>query len=223
MQVFRHVNSIFTSNTYLLSEKTDKRIYAVDPGSDSKAVLDWLKNNNRLLAGIILTHAHHDHIYGINDLLVGFPDAKLYVTQKMITPLLSAKANMSEYMERPLTLNTSYLSNIKILIENGKLLLWNKVGIYVLNTPGHTIDSITFRIDNYVFSGDSLIPGMRIVYRKKAGGDPVESANSISNIYKTFNEYNVLLPGHGGESNLAESKQVNVFCQLNYNSGFCKI
>ena len=223
MLVFRHVNSIFASNTYILCKKLNKQFYIVDPGSDSKEVLKWLNDHNGKLVGILLTHAHHDHIYGINDLLDRFPESKLYITQKMIEVLLSAKANMSEYMEIPLTLNAAYLSNIEILNESASLLLWNKVGIYVLNTPGHTTDSITFQIDNYVFSGDSLIPGMKNIYRKKTGGDPVESATSINNIYNTFMEHNILLPGHGGEKSLGESKQAKVFCSIKYHTGFCKV
>jgi len=223
MQVFRHVNSIFTSNTYLLYEKPYDHIYVVDPGSDSKEVLNWLNNNHKYLAGILLTHAHHDHIYGINDLIAEFPDAKLFVTHEMIRLLMSAKDNMSEYMETPFTLNASYLGNIEIVNGKGMLVRWKKIDILILDTPGHSNDCITFRIDNYVFSGDSLIPGMKNVYRRKTGGDPVKGANSINNIYYTFKDHNILLPGHGGVSTLAESKLVNVFCQLNYNTGFSKI
>jgi glyoxylase-like metal-dependent hydrolase (beta-lactamase superfamily II) len=141
----------------------------------------------------------------------------------MIEFLMSAKANMSEYLGLPFTLNISYLSNIKTLCENSPLLLWNKIKTDVLYTPGHTVDSITFRIDDYVFSGDSLIPGIKTVYRKKSGGDPVVIENSINKIYNTFSENNILLPGHGSEIKLNESKQVNLFDSLNYHSGFCKI
>src|SRR5665648_434309 len=178
MQVFRHINSVFASNTYILSRQIDNRIYVIDPGSDSDAVLDWIDNHNGRLAGIFLTHAHHDHIYGINDLLNSFPDASLYITKEMTTCLSSEKSNMSEYLQRPFTLNTSYLNNIEFLNKNCNTLLWNEIGVYIMYTPGHTNDSITFQIDNYIFSGDSLIPGLKIVYRKKTGGDSLMSANS---------------------------------------------
>jgi len=223
MQVYRHVNSIFTSNTYILTEKTDDRIYVVDPGFDSNEVSKWLKEHNKKLVGIILTHAHHDHIYGLNDLLEEFPEASIYVTHKMVPSLLSAKANMSEYMEIPFILNSTYLKNIVILNEDNQLSLWKNMSVDVIFTPGHTTDSITFLIDKYVFSGDSLIPGIKNVYRKKSGGNSEENIKSINSIYNTFMEYNVLLPGHGAENTLAKSKKVTEFCSLDYQSGFSEI
>ena len=223
MQVFRHVNGVFNSNTYLISQATNNNVYLIDPGSDSIAVLDWLTINSKELVGILLTHAHHDHIYGVNDLLDKFPKAKLYITKEMIEPLLSAKINISAYMENDITLNISYLNNIEFLEENSNLLLWDLVNLNVLFTPGHTIDSITFQINKYVFTGDSLIPGKKTVYRKKTGGNIMLSTDSINKIYNLFTGDNILLPGHGKEFTLNESKCVNEFCSLDWHSGFSLI
>jgi len=223
MQVFRHVNSIFNSNTYLITKSKKNYIYVVDPGSDSKDVLDWLNLNNKQLAGILLTHSHHDHIYGINDLLEYFPNASLYITQKMVEPLFSAKLNMSEYMGKTFTLNKSYYRNIEFLLEMSSSLLWNIVDVYVLSTPGHTVESISFKIDRFVFTGDSLIPGMKTVYRKKTGGNLLDNENSIKKIYNLFVGEKVLLPGHGKEFTLSKSKRVNTFCSLDSFSGFSMI
>lgn len=223
MQVFRHVNSIFASNTYILTNRKSNSIYIVDPGSDADAVLGWLNIHNFKIEGILLTHAHHDHIYGVNDLLNIFPNSKLFVTQNMIGNLTSSKNNISAYMERPFTLNNEYTKNIEILEENCDLYLWNDLQVFILLTPGHTEDSITFQIDKYIFSGDALIPGAKIVYRKKTGGDYMTGKVSVNKIYNKFAEHHILLPGHGKECSLNDSKCINTFQSLNYHLGFYEI
>lgn len=220
MQVFRHVNSVFASNTYLISVKSSEKVYAIDPGSDSEAILEWLTAEGKTLAGILLTHAHHDHIYGINELIKRFPTAKLYVTEKMIKGLLSARENMSEYLQNPWTICASYLDNLEVLVESSNLVLWNKTRVNILYTPGHTEDSITYRMYNYIFTGDSLIPGLRIVFRKKSGGDPLISRASIKRIQDSFPGESILLPGHGRECTLTEAARLIEFRPLISHAGF---
>ncbi len=223
MQVFRHVNSIYQSNTYLLFEIGHNKAYLVDPGSDCFSVISWLHANKVELGSIFLTHAHHDHIYGINYILSLFPRASLYIMNKSIKYLFSAKANMSEYVGRPFVLKPQYQENIKFVFDRDTVKLWDNASAYILFTPGHTDDSMTFQVGNYILSGDSLIPGMKTFCRKRVGGDPISSANSIRRIFFEFANSYILLPGHGKEYTLAESQVVNKYYPLNSESGFCEI
>ncbi|MCX6897054.1 MAG: MBL fold metallo-hydrolase [Verrucomicrobia bacterium] len=220
MQVFRHVNSVFASNTYLIADISSADVYAIDPGSDSEAILEWLTTEGKTLAAILLTHAHHDHIYGINELIKCFPTAKIHVTEKMINGLLSARENMSEYLQNPWTICAPYLDNLEVLVESSSLVFWNRIRVNILHTPGHTEDSITYQIANYVFSGDSLIPGLRIVYRKKSGGDALKSIASIKRIQDSFSGESILLPGHGRECTLTEAARLTEFRPLISHAGF---
>ena len=73
-------NTIFTSKTYILSKKGCEKAWLVDIG-DVEPVLDYLKDRNLSIAGVFITHAHFDHIYGIVSLIEVFPNCKVYVTE----------------------------------------------------------------------------------------------------------------------------------------------
>jgi len=221
MRVFRRPNRIFTSNTYILSKDNKEGIYVVDPG-DSQPIFEWLKLNKTNLTGIFLTHAHFDHIYGLNDLLSEYPTCKLYISTLMIDGLYSEKLNTSKYHEKPYVLNRDFSANISFLEESTRVMLWDENIVTVLFTPGHTIDSITLNINDYLFTGDALIPGVKIFKRNKKTGNE-SSQFSVEKIYSTNPTNSILLPGHGKDYLLGESKSVENFCKLDFGTDFKEI
>lgn len=221
MRVFRHTNLIFASNTYILANKDNDSCYVVDPG-DSQPVVEWLNLHNMGLSGILLTHAHFDHIYGLNDLLDKFPKTSLFITPSMVSGLFSIKLNTSYYHEKPYVLKEIYSDNFIFLQEGNGQMLWDDENIFVLYTPGHTLDSTSIQIGNLLFSGDSLIPGLK-VFRRKNMSDSEAIVRSLEKIYCTFADSIILLPGHGKDILLGESKH-----QINFNisediAGFTEI
>lgn len=89
------VNSLYRSNTYILSTSYDlgNGVWIVDLGDT-----DWLKNyltENVVLRGILLTHTHYDHIYGINDALCLFPNIRIITSEFGKQALCSPKLNYS--------------------------------------------------------------------------------------------------------------------------------
>ena len=73
------VNSIFTSKTYILYKEGCGAAWLVDIG-DVEPVLAFLKEKGLTVAGVIITHGHFDHIYGLPSLVEQFPDCKVYAT-----------------------------------------------------------------------------------------------------------------------------------------------
>ena len=223
MRVFRNVNKILASNTYILSKDNNYNVYIVDPG-DSVVIIDWLISHKKVLTGVFLTHAHFDHMYGINDLLDNYPEASLYVSKLMLDGLFNVRLNTSLYHEQPYVLRDQYLRNIGLLTEGYNFMLWDTHKLFAIYTPGHTKDCVSFRIDIFLFSGDSLIPGKKIFSRKKMS-DNKAIVNSEEKIYNVLDsiEKIILLPGHGKDFLLNESKAVDVFNKLETNDGFTEI
>ena len=60
------------------------------------------------MVGVILTHAHFDHIYGLPELLKQYPNCKIYTNESGRETLANAKKNMSFYHESPVTVDESY-------------------------------------------------------------------------------------------------------------------
>jgi hydroxyacylglutathione hydrolase len=145
VKIEKFVNTIFKSNSYLLDFEGDKGIWLIDPG-DSKPLIQWMIKNNKYLKGIIITHSHFDHIYGINDLYELFPDVKIFSSKEAKEGMLSAKLNSSYYTDYPFVVECP---NICIVEENNNIQLSEKIHARVIYTPGHNNDCISFEIKHY--------------------------------------------------------------------------
>ena len=91
LSIFHITNSIFNSRTYILSDDSDK-VWLVDCG-DVEPLLSIV--GSRKVEGVLLTHAHFDHIYGLPSLLERFPDVLIYTNEWGKRALADAKLNMS--------------------------------------------------------------------------------------------------------------------------------
>jgi len=192
LKVIRFVNSIFTSNSFILYFEGDNVAWVVDPG-DSVPILLWLKKHNKNLRGILVTHSHFDHIYGINDLCDNFPEVEIYASIQAREGMFSAKLNSSHYTETPFVVKCT---NIKIVEEPDKILLTENIYAKVISTPGHNNDCLSFEINQYLITGDALIPGIK-VYTKSKFGDKLHAKKSIVRIFNSYDNKTLICPGHG--------------------------
>jgi glyoxylase-like metal-dependent hydrolase (beta-lactamase superfamily II) len=94
MEITRIINSVFTSNTFVLTEEEENYCWLVDVG-DVGPIIDIV--GNRELKGILLTHSHFDHIYGINKIIERFPNCVVYTSIDGKEGLYSDKYNFSRY------------------------------------------------------------------------------------------------------------------------------
>lgn len=226
MKIFRHTNLVFTSNTYIIADFLQKGVYLIDPGSDSYDIIKWLDDADYYIISTFLTHSHHDHIYGLNDILRKFPNSTLYVSKLSEEGLFSSKKNLSYYNDIPFIYDDVFLKNISFIEDECKLILWDNVELTVIGTPGHTLDSISFYVKNCFFSGDAFIPGKKVHYKKGIGkndnfGPSVE--NSIKRIHHVMNVGSFLFPGHGIEYSKNDLELVNNFNKLEFTNGFFEV
>ena len=156
MNIHTIVNSIFQSKTYILSKKNNKEAWLIDCG-DVNPILEYLKLNKLTLNGILITHTHLDHIYGLNKINSYFPNIKVYTSKEGNKGLYNIKYNLSKFNEQSWTYN---FKNVIELNEQSELYLFDRcIDIYC--TPGHDISCLSYKIESYLFSGDSYIPGFK--------------------------------------------------------------
>lgn len=186
MTITRHINSIFDSNTYILENKSYDYCWLIDIGDAEP----FLKNYN--IKGIFLSHTHFDHIYGINKIIEKFPDCIVYTSKFGNEALFSDKLNLSKYHESPLVFKGD---NIQILNDNDKIELFPNIFLRTIETPGHCQSCLTYYTDDYIFTGDSYIPNMKVVTNLPKGNklQAQESLEKIKNIIGLRTIY----PGHG--------------------------
>ena len=126
------LNQLKANYSYILESKNSSYVSIIDP-AESKSHLDYLKNNNLSLENIFLTHHHHDHIAGVNDILDKYPNTKVY------SPSKSIKSTTDE-IKNDMKINTKINS------------------FHIIETPGHTLDHIILhdKENDYLFCGDTL-------------------------------------------------------------------
>lgn len=159
MEIVKIVNSVFSSNTYILSHEFDERCWLVDCG-DVEPIVDWIQINNKRLIGVFLTHTHFDHIYGLNQIVSLFPDCIIYTSEMGEKGLFSDKLNFSRYN------CSSFIykfDNIIILKNNDTLVLFSNIIMNVFSTPGHDWSCLTYCCGEELFTGDSYLPDYKIV------------------------------------------------------------
>ena len=185
-------------------------MWVVDPG-DTDNVFEWMKIHSKTtISGILLSHAHFDHIYGINEILTRYPQCVVYVANEYgKDALYDAKINRSKYTEEgPITLSDS----AKIQYFPELLELWRGVDMKTIITHGHSDDSVCFIIEDMLFTGDTLIKNVRTVTKLK-GGSVEKMKDSVNTLSELKGRNFKVMPGHG-ESFLLDGYDLSI-CWVN--------
>jgi glyoxylase-like metal-dependent hydrolase (beta-lactamase superfamily II) len=198
MDVKQINNSEFTSNTYVISEAIANWIWLIDIGN-FEGVLKIL-SKDIFVRGVFLTHTHYDHIYEINKLFSSFPDCAVYTSEQGKKGLFSDKLNLSYYHEDPVIFMGS---DVNILHEPDRIELFENIYLETLETPGHSWSCLTYKVENYLFTGDSYIPYAEVVTKLK-GGKKDESKKSLNKIMNNISRDTIICPGHGEMTQIKE-------------------
>lgn len=186
MQLHRQVNSRFNSVTYWFIGHDV--LWIVDPGD-----IDFLNTISANYNGckVLLTHAHFDHIYGIEKVIERVPDAKIYTNGYGAQMLCNPKMNLSKYQDINIDLSV-YKMNIAQVEDRESIT--GTPSVKAIFTPGHSDSCITWVVDDMVFCGDSYIPGVKTV-TNLPGGDR-QLAQESENLIKEISKGKFLCPGH---------------------------
>lgn len=201
LEVTRFVNSRFGSNTFILSHPEHDDVWVVDPG-DTEPVFEWMQNHQKTsVTGILLTHAHFDHIYGVNEIVSKFSDCIVFIANDYGKDALrNSRVNGSRYTdEGPIVIS----ENARIIYYCKTMQLWEGVVMQTINTPGHSDDSQCMLVDRMLFTGDTLIKDVRTVTKLK-GGSVEKLEESIKVIEELKGNSLRVNPGHGDEFELDE-------------------
>lgn len=167
--------------------------WVIDPG-DTESIINYLTEYRLSLKGIFITHYHFDHIYGVNCLLQVFGQIPIYASVKVEEGFGSAKLNGSYYAEIPFTVSCSNLVPVK---QGDCIKLWEGVSVQIHETPGHNDDCLSFEIEGNLFTGDALIPGVKI-HTKSKKANKEQALRSVEWIIGNFPEEMIIYPGHKG-------------------------
>ena len=167
-QVFDQKSSTYT---YLIASSKGREALIIDPVLEN--VDDYINLLHELdlkLVKVIDTHIHADHITGASKL-------------KDIT---QCSTIMGEHTPA---------EAVEIKVKDDELIKLDNIKLRAMYTPGHTSDSFSFLMDNYLFSGDTLlINGTgRTDFQN---GSATDSYNSIFNKLLKLPDETLVYPAH---------------------------
>ena len=167
-QLFDQKSSTYT---YLIASSKGREALIIDPVLENvNDYISLLKNLDLELVKVIDTHIHADHVTGASEL----------------KELTKCSTIMGE--------NTP-AETVEIKVKDDEYINLDNLKIRAMYTPGHTSDSYSFLMDNYLFSGDTLlINGTgRTDFQN---GNAKHAYNSIFNKLLKLPEETLLYPAH---------------------------
>lgn len=198
----------FATNCYFVTDNVTACI--VDASFDPTALVKHGKREQAFVSDIVLTHAHCDHIAGLDDVRRAWPKAKLTVHALETAWLEDPMLNLSASYGEPIS-----VAPADATVRGGEELALAGRKWKVLHVPGHSPGSIALysALDGVVISGDALFAGS--IGRTDFPSASFETlAESIRTQLYTLPEDTVVLPGHGPATTIGKELRGNPFVRL---------
>lgn len=193
-----------SANCYIIAFDKGKEAAVIDPGEEAQQVLEVLKLKFFKLKYILLTHAHVDHIGGVNE-LVRATKAKVCLHPQDLELLRSPTGNLSYFVGQRIDVVSP-----DVELQDGQILKVDGLELEVLHTPGHTQGSVCFLSEDNLFTGDLLFKNS--VGRTDLIGSSYQGlVNSLKEKVVKLPDETKIFPGHGPQSILAEEKVNNPY------------
>ena len=185
------------TNCYLLEDEKAHVAAVIDPGDEAGRILQVIKDDGVYVKYILLTHGHYDHTTAVPELHQALPQAEIYIHR--------ADANGAGSRLFPLA---GQIPDLKFYDEGDALTL-GELTIQVLHTPGHSKGSVTLKVGDVLFCGDTLFAGS-CGRTDLAGGSYDEIMVSLKKLGQLPGDYHVC-PGHDVTSTLERERRSNPF------------
>ena len=193
------------TNFYFLYREGSSETVVFDPADMGDRLYEELTKRGLEVKAIMLTHAHFDHIMGL-DALKKRTGAPVYACIHEKRLCESHKLNQSGSIGRPCTVEVDHY------LEDGEEVTLADITMRTIFTPGHTEGSCAYYIEDghILISGDTLFEGS-IGRSDLPTGDQDTLFNSIRTKLYTLPDDTAVFSGHGNETSIGYEKKHNWF------------
>ena len=213
IEVYKYIMPVIASNMYIIIRENHALI--VDPNENKNAV-ELLKERGVKDIIIFLTHEHFDHISGVNFFREQWA-CTVYANNWCKELVRDSNKNLSAFFMAMFIDKTKeerkkvqelfkddYSCCVDVGFEKEYRMEWNGLFVKLIETPGHSLGSICILInDKYLFSGDSLVDGNKVITRLPGGSR--KCYNEITRPFlKGISREAIVFPGHGTEGYLED-------------------
>lgn len=182
MRIYSHFVGSHMINQFLVVNEQNNEAIMIDAPDIDGNIIEIIESNKFSLKAILITHSHEAHI------------ASLGTIYKIYNPsLYSYLGDIGEYRARK-------VSDGEIIHEAG-------LDIECFHVPGHSLDSICYRIESALFTGDTLQSGF--ISQTKALVEKELLINGIKEKLLSLDDNTLIFPGHGPLSRIRVEKMFN--------------
>lgn len=185
--VRRMVLNAYLTNGFLVRDTATDALAIVDPGDRVDDLAAAAEEWGGDVRWILVTHTHPDHCAGVRELVA------------RVGGEVAGPARGPYVVDRP--------------VSGGEALDFGARCILVSATPGHTADSVSYQIEEHVFTGDFL-------FRLGSGHTDGEGASTaalfetVRDVFDDLPDDTILWCGHGPRSTVGEEKAGNPFWRI---------
>jgi glyoxylase-like metal-dependent hydrolase (beta-lactamase superfamily II) len=194
-------------NCSVIGDEATGEAVVIDPGDDIERVQEILARHHLRPKYIIATHAHIDHVGGIEKLKHATGAAVLM--HKDDLPLYENLATQAAW----LGVDPPAVVQVDKFVKAGDAVRWGSHSLQVLHTPGHSPGSISLHLPGEhsgIFSGDTLFQSS-IGRTDLWGGSLDQIMRSIHGTLLRFPDETPVFPGHGPATTVGEERESNPF------------
>ena len=198
-------------NCYVVSDET-REAAVIDCGAffdeERKAVVNYIKENGLTLRHVLCTHAHFDHIFGLDTLFEEFGiKPRLHPADRQIYD--GMRQQVAAFF------GTSYDKKMPPLgddLSDGELISLGNSELKVLHTPGHSPGSVLFYCESekILFAGDTLFR-MSVGRTDLQGGSWQQLMHSLHHVVAVLPQDVKVFTGHGPATTIGDETHMNPY------------
>ena len=216
IKIGRMVLGVCQTNCYFLYRDGAHEAIVVDPADKGANIYAALLKNGFQVAGILLTHGHFDHIWGLDGLrdavnaaseAEGGNPVKAYACEAERELLKNARLNVSEQAGRACEMYADEY------VKDGQEITLAGMTCRVIATPGHTAGGCCYYFEEagILVAGDTLF-AESVGRTDFPTGSMGTLVRSIKDKLFVLPEDTRVYPGHGESTTIGYEKKNNPFC-----------
>ncbi|MCM1100208.1 MAG: MBL fold metallo-hydrolase [Clostridium sp.] len=216
LKIGRMVLGSCGTNTYFVYREGGEECIVIDPADRGRQICAALRKHELRTAGILLTHGHFDHIWGVEALKAaanevaehhGYDPVQVYACEDERELLGNARVNVSEDAGRACEIEAD------VYVRDGDRIDIAGMSCRVIATPGHTAGGCCyyFEEDGFCVCGDTI-------FQESVGRTDLPTGSmgtlvrSIQEKIFTLPEETKLYPGHGDSTTVGHEIKYNPYC-----------
>lgn len=189
---------------YLLFDMTTKECALVDPSWEVSKIENIIIDYGLKLKYILLTHSHFDHVNKAG-----------YFSDKYGAKIVISSDESVYY---------GFKHKNAVYINDNEILDIGDIQIRCILCPGHSVGSMCYLCDKYLFSGDTLF-AEGCGYCLGEGGDSHKMFFSIKKLKKILKPETIIYSGHKFLYDIgmtfAEAMEHNIYLNIDNENTFC--